>query len=283
MTYERIGYSTQNREILCFKIGPHWGGKVLWQACIHGREMINAEILWLYAKWLVEKKEPEAKRILTRNLTMIIPVLNIDNYNVTRKNANGVDLNRNFELGWCCGSRDPARWDYKGPATLSEKESQAFHSFVMRQRPVFFMDMHTGMPYILFKVSASAYGKPAEYGTRISKALALYKQIAGDRGQNPNEYIIKSLGPCGRAVCCSVNHGSHAFLWEFHPIERTIPNGPPYEEVEPVWFPKFLPMGIALSQACEVKPPTLQIMGLLSASGFLFLVALRNDLKKQRL
>jgi hypothetical protein len=272
VSYERIGYSTQNREILCFKIGPHWGGKVLWQSCIHGREIINGEILWLYANWLLQRKEPDAERILRHNLTMIIPILNVDNYNVTRKNANGVDLNRNFKNGWCGGSTDPTRYDYKGPSPLSEKESQALNAFLQRERPIFFVDMHTGEPYNIYGASASAYGKPPQYDAEMLNAINLYKQICSERGQNPSEYTIKSLGPYGRAMCDAVYYGAHGFLWEFHEKEHTVPDGPPYSEVEPIWFPKFLPMAIALSRQCEVTQSPSPIPLLMILAGLYFLL-----------
>src|SRR5205823_2350568 len=52
----------------------------------------------------------------------------------TRQNAHGVDLNRNWPVGWKPNGRP---WDgyYSGPRPLSEPENRAMHTFILRVRP----------------------------------------------------------------------------------------------------------------------------------------------------
>jgi hypothetical protein len=273
---EIIGKSVAGKDIHVFKIGPSWGGKVFWSVAIHGVEIVNTEIIWLYANWLLQQKEPAASRILTRNLNIILPIQNVDEYRIRRKNYDNVDLNRNYENGWCGGSTDPTRYDYKGTASLSELESQAVHNLNMHEKPKWFIDMHTGEPYNLYRASGTT-----AYINHINSVIANYRQIAQSRGQNPNEYIYQGMSPAGRCTECGSNHGAYALLWEFNPIEITLTNGPPFADVEPIWFPKFLPMAIALNQDVEVATPPPSPVGILSAATLIIIIGLFYALRRR--
>lgn len=52
----------------------------------------------------------------------------------TRKNARGVDLNRNFSVDWS-GAEPPSSGYYAGPRPFSEPESRAFARLARRVRP----------------------------------------------------------------------------------------------------------------------------------------------------
>jgi len=117
MSHEIIGQTVEGRNLYLFKIGNPHGGRVLYSAT-HGNELCGPEIYLLYAKWLLENQEPGVSdRILKRNYTLIVPHIDLDRYKSTRtnqgsrKNANGVDLNRNFPASWrtdCMWLTDPA-------------------------------------------------------------------------------------------------------------------------------------------------------------------------------
>ena len=266
VSHEQIGTSVQGRPIYVWKIGPSWGGKVLWTGCCHGGETINPEILLLYAKWLLEQKEPAATDILAHNNTIILPILNVDGYAAAipggawaRKNAHGVDLNRNTEAGWCGGSSDPTSYAYKGVSALSEVEDQAFHSFVQREKPVWHCDLHTGSTPIYKDIC-----DPAKIQRRDA-ALNQYVQLCIQRGVT--SYPFTTMGFAGRLADCTSSHGSISLLWEFHPTEVNYrDNNPVFTDIETVWFPKFLPMAIVLSADTAVIPQPQQ--------NLLFLVAL---------
>ena len=101
ITYETIGKTVENQDIIMFKIGNPDGGKVLFDGAMHGTENMGGELLYFYAKWLLTSNDPLANRILARDYTLLIPVLNIEGMQrYERKNANGVDLNRNFATNW---------------------------------------------------------------------------------------------------------------------------------------------------------------------------------------
>lgn len=253
ITSEIIGYSVQNKPIYAFKLGSISGGKVLFNACIHGVEVVNGELMYQYARWLVERRELEAARIMTRNQTIMVPIFNVDEYTIRRKNAHNVDLNRNFEKGWCQqGSTDPTRYDYKGTAALTEPESQQLHSFIQTEKPAWMIDMHSGNPYIIY------YEATDPNVSHISAVLQRFQQLWTTRGVQGQTYSLQGYGTGGRAADCAFNHGAFSLLWEFHPEEVTLhpksglPNpDPPFSDIEPIWLPKFLAMAIAVSQDCE--------------------------------
>jgi murein tripeptide amidase MpaA len=76
---------------------------------------------------------------------LLIPAVNVDNYAKARKNANGVDLNRNFATGWeSGGSKDPSSEYHRGSAPLSESGSQTLVGGFKQWKPSFYINLHTG-------------------------------------------------------------------------------------------------------------------------------------------
>jgi len=267
ITAEILGQSVNGQTIFAVKIGNPNGRKVLFDACIHGAEIINGELLCLYADWLLKRKEPTAINILNECLTILVPVVNPDGYvKATRKNQNAVDLNRNFQNGWCGGSDDPTAWNYKGTAPLSEPETQALRAFMEREKPRWQVDLHTGEPFRLYKQNGTV-----DYKNYLSATVAKYRQLCTARGLNPNEYTELFRGAFGGIIDDASLLGAYGFLWETHPTERTVYGSPtrvppqlpvPFEEVEPIWFPKFLPLAIAVSEV-EYIPPAMPVTPLI--------------------
>ena len=65
----------------------------------------------------------------------LMPALNVDGLAMNqRHNANGVDLNRNFPYEWGPIAQ-PGNWQYAGPSSASEPETQAMVSYVEELRP----------------------------------------------------------------------------------------------------------------------------------------------------
>ena len=264
-SWEKIGTSVQGREIIAAKIGPSWGGKIYISCCCHGGEQVNGEIAWLYANWLLQEKEAIATQILHHNQTIIVPILNPDGYVVGtangwgRKNAHGVDLNRNAEFGWGGGSSVPTDYDYRGTGPLSEPESKAYHELFIREKPRWVLNMHTGATPIYKETGDTAYKN------HITSSLNRYKELCTQRGLDPNAYPITQLsGYIGREMDDGYKlANAYGLIWEFHPVEVNVrDNNPIFDDIEPLWFPKFLPMAIALSEDCSVEtpPPSPSIM-----------------------
>jgi hypothetical protein len=76
----------------------------------------------LCARW---KTDPLLEFIRHNVVLVIIPVVNPYGFvNFTRRNANGVDLNRNGSYNWESGVSDPTSLEYRGPSPDSEVEMQ---------------------------------------------------------------------------------------------------------------------------------------------------------------
>lgn len=121
-----LGRSVQGRAITAVRVGdPGSARKALVVGSIHGDEAagtsVTRQILRRFGDirgvdlWVVKTVNPDG---LARG---------------ARRNARGVDLNRNFSFRWRPGS--PSSGYYPGPRPFSEPESRAVRRLVQRARP----------------------------------------------------------------------------------------------------------------------------------------------------
>jgi hypothetical protein len=120
------GRSVQGRPIRALRVGsPRAPIRVLVVGAIHGDELAGEAIVRRLRRahpprdvqlWLVDTVNPDGAAARRR------------------QNAHGVDLNRNFPVGWRGGGR-PFDTYYPGPHPLSEPESRAAAALIRRLRP----------------------------------------------------------------------------------------------------------------------------------------------------
>jgi protein MpaA len=116
-----LGRSWQGRPIVAVEVGNPAGTPVLVVGCIHGDETGGVAIA------------QALEHLSPRDLDLwIVPVLNPDGVAAgTRKNAHGVDLNRNFPWRW-----RPLGGAYEsGPRPLSEREARIAQRLILRLHP----------------------------------------------------------------------------------------------------------------------------------------------------
>lgn len=116
-----LGRSWQGRPIRAVEVGDRSGTRVLVVGCIHGNETAGIAVARALAR-----RSP-------RGLDLwIVPDLNPDGVAAgTRRNAHGVDLNRNFPWRW-----RPLHGVYEsGPRPLSEREARIAHTLIVRLHP----------------------------------------------------------------------------------------------------------------------------------------------------
>ena len=144
---EKFGESKQGRPLYLLRVKASEEDlpKVLITAGIHACEYIGVSVALAFAQHILERaEEPEVRSLLEKVEIDIAPLLNPDGYARVwenkgkggkigiRKNAGGVDLNRNFppvpgvkSYHPLSGNRRSRSSYYMGPEPLSEPESRA--------------------------------------------------------------------------------------------------------------------------------------------------------------
>ncbi len=114
----------------------------------HSREWVSGSVVMhILAKTIEGLTTPQTRPFLNNQGMYIVPILNPDGYRFTwtndrfwrknrRNNGNGtfgVDLNRNYSVGWggAGSSGNGSSQTYRGTAPFSEPETQAVRSFNM--------------------------------------------------------------------------------------------------------------------------------------------------------
>jgi hypothetical protein len=169
VTVGEYGRSVEGRPLLYIRIARPDGGpraEALVAANIHGNEWVGNRMAMAVAKRLLSggDSDPWISSLLDKIDFWILPCINPDGYNKTwaerdngnalwadmRKNAHGVDPNRNFPLPAertvdmeMAGSSDPNSIRYTGPAPYSEPETKAIRDFVKGRRFFAAIDFHS--------------------------------------------------------------------------------------------------------------------------------------------
>jgi len=162
----RIGDSVSGREIKAIIISgdpvePGSKPRIRLTGGIHGSEIISAEIMVYFIRYLVENYDAddadnEITALIDSRYIAIIPVLNPDGLAVAgRRNDNGVDLNRNFSVEWAPGSTH-------GDEPFSEPETQAFREYSLEENFHLSLTFHSGA--VLVNI-------PFDYGKEIDEVV----------------------------------------------------------------------------------------------------------------
>ncbi|HUU93912.1 MAG TPA: M14 family zinc carboxypeptidase, partial [Phycisphaerae bacterium] len=169
----QVGRSVEGEPLTLhlFGTGPH---PTLVIGGIHGDEPTGADVAERLVALL--RAFPDARGGAT---VAVLPRANPDGLaRRTRKNANGVDLNRNLPAAnW--RQRSPGRWDYGGPKPASEPETRAILRTIEMLRPARIVAIHA----IKAGRKCNNYDGPAE---------DLAHRMAGANGYP----VVASLGPC---------------------------------------------------------------------------------------
>ncbi len=151
-SFETIGRSFEGRAIPALRLGRQMPGAnaALVVGCHLAREWISVEVPFHLARMMVERRaDPLVASLLENGHTWIVPMLNPDGHEFTRtqdrlwrKNRRvnsdgsiGVDLSRNYAVGWdaSLASTLPTSSRFRGTAPFSEPESLAIAALFARQ------------------------------------------------------------------------------------------------------------------------------------------------------
>jgi predicted deacylase len=132
-----VGRSAEGRPIAARR----WNGDdrppILIVSGIHGDERSAVELARrLEKRWLAEPSRLEGHHVL------FIPVVNPDGFEAnTRKNAHGVDVNRNFPGGWVDSA--PHEVEHGGTKPLTEPEALLLYRLVEDETPERILAIHS--------------------------------------------------------------------------------------------------------------------------------------------
>lgn len=136
-TESLLGRSERGLPIRMLEWNAEAGRPILVFGGIHGDERSAGDVaMRLEQHWRGDASPLQGVHVL------LITIANPDGWKAsTRKNANGVDLNRNFPAGWA--RSDPGSASYGGARALSEAESRILYDLVERARPKAILSIHS--------------------------------------------------------------------------------------------------------------------------------------------
>ncbi|HEY5944372.1 MAG TPA: M14 metallopeptidase family protein [Kofleriaceae bacterium] len=185
VTMHGIGSTLDGRTIWALRIGPRNGKPMLINGTQHAREWIATMVTTCVADRLVREYDsnPNIRAFVDSTALWVVPVVNPDGYQYSwssdrywRKNRRGgfgVDLNRNFSVGWGGrGSSNNRRaQDYRGEGAFSEPETVALRDLAMREHIALHVDFHSYSQLVLY---------PWNYAAQAAKDRDLFRAV-GDR------------------------------------------------------------------------------------------------------
>ena len=164
ITIENIGNTWEGRPIMLATISLHVAyaqlkPALLYTGTAHAREWIGHELAVEFIDYLLSNHDsnPEVFEVLSSNTLYIVPCLNPDGFEYSRKHFSfwrknrrdngdgtfGVDLNRNFSEGYQKSTQTNSNV-YSGPYPFSEPETQAIKKFVdLHENITIALDYHS--------------------------------------------------------------------------------------------------------------------------------------------
>lgn len=143
-----LGTSVQGRSIYAYYFG-NGSQKIVFFASIHGSESNTKATL----NYWINELENNTSKIPSDKTIIVIPSINPDGIaNSTRFNANGVDLNRNFDTAnWTSGTylQDNYYPNGGGSMPFSEPESVIIRNLILREHPYLTLTYHAAAGYVV--------------------------------------------------------------------------------------------------------------------------------------
>ena len=237
-----IGESVMEHKIYCIKIGTG-KRKLFVNGAHHGLEYLTSafimKFLFEYAECIQSGREffgYDAKALSDRTSLWAVPMVNPDGVNIAihgidvtnpyhrklvslvgihsfnqvwQANANGVDINHNYNAGWRVVEARPSPSKYSGPYSESEPETKAIVDFVRSNRFDMLMAFHSQGGEIYYDFD----GKAAENSRKLAMEFA---DVSGYVPSEPTgsaafggckDWFIEEFGKAGFTI--EMGHGKN--------------------------------------------------------------------------
>jgi hypothetical protein len=259
-SYQSAGKTVLGNDIWMFNIGQNPAVRILIDGAIHGMETYTSHTIYFLAEYILENNTPELESIKRRLQLCLIPILNYDNWThagdpAFRKNANGVDLNRNFVTGWCGGSSDPSSEYYKGAYAASEPETKVMRQLFSSLKPKVYVNMHD------FGGAQSTLGDfrfpnfmGTQYTSECNTLFDRYQSVSLSRGLSVWGKTFSSAAGLARDDAAVA--GAIAILNEEYY------GGPTYDTVKNELSQKLLSLIIAVDQLYGAEPVPVPVLAI---------------------
>lgn len=237
-----IGESVMEHKIYCIKIGTG-KRKLFVNGAHHGLEYLTSafimKFLFEYAECIQSGREffgYDAKALSDRTSLWAVPMVNPDGVDIAihgidvtnpyhrklvslvgihsfnqvwQANANGVDINHNYNAGWRVVEARPSPSKYSGPYSESEPETKAIVDFVRSNRFDMLMAFHSQGGEIYYDFD----GKAAENSRKLAMEFA---DVSGYVPAEPTgsaafggckDWFIEEFGKAGFTI--EMGHGKN--------------------------------------------------------------------------
>ncbi|MBI2944638.1 MAG: zinc carboxypeptidase [Candidatus Wallbacteria bacterium] len=265
---ESIGKSHGGRDLLAVRLTGSAGleaekPKVLIFGLMHAREWISAELPFYLLRHLLANygKDPGVTKVVDNLVIYLLPISNPDgleysqtNYKMWRKNRSpqqggiGVDVNRNFPIGFGMGSSDNVGSDiYRGPSPKSELETRAFCSLFEREKFIASLSFHSYSELILYPWGYDR-ALPPDSAELTKRGQAMAKL----NGYTPGQ-VSRILYTAGGATDDTFYKTYGAWSYTFELGQQFVP---PDSQIEPICKQNLPAVMLFLKTAIDTSRPS---------------------------
>ena len=195
---QTIGVSERGREIVAAHCGEDNGKQIIITAGIHARECYTALVVLEQIKYMLNRKVSGG--------AYFVPLVNPDGAEIFERgnvdwkaNANGIDLNTNFDARWGTGAQNvhvAGAAGYIGEYPLCAKESRALHDFTLSVSPSMTVSYHCmgGELYWEFFQTGKARARDEKIAASIARHIGVRK-VDGDLNSagGYKDFCVESL------------------------------------------------------------------------------------------
>lgn len=191
---DTIGYSLGGRAICCLKISDNPDQDedeppILMLGNHHGNEVHSVEATLYQVNYLVDHygTDPEVTNWVNSMEIRYVPMVNPDGREAMRRtNDHGVDLNRNYSVGFTASENH-------GAEPFSEPETRAVRDLAAQYPPVMSLTYHTSGQYVLYSWTHTDQAAP-DSSAMIYLGNIISESITYINGGQTGHYTLRQGG-----------------------------------------------------------------------------------------